>query len=88
MEFYWPTSKTLDLDQSAMHVYQIEYLGFAFVTPSQLASVDINQRNHRAINSVVRCAISPDTERLLAALQVLHFPLKNVPRLDHVTQNI
>ena len=42
-------------------------LRLAFSASRLLAAVDINEGNHRAINSVVGCEIRPDVERVGAA---------------------
>ncbi len=59
----------------------------AFAVSRLFASVDINKRNHCAIDSVIGCAIRSDAKRVVATFQVLHFPLNHFQSLDHFAKN-
>src|SRR5262245_27685703 len=50
-------------------------------------SLEFDQRNYGAVDSVIGSAIWAHTERVLATFQVLHFSLAHVQRLGHVSQN-
>src|SRR5436190_19612665 len=50
------------------------------------AALDIHQRENRAVDLVVGCAIGANAEQIVAALFVAHFTLAYAECVDHFAQ--